>query len=94
MKFVLGEERFYGTKKEILRTRPNFSKFTMCCHDARVKLPTLNEAPECLNKLLDYEGEKRSKSSEIIRIYNLTFVFLSMGGIARIQPITDPQIDR
>ncbi|KAI5652286.1 hypothetical protein M9H77_29473 [Catharanthus roseus] len=58
------------------------SKFTelwdFACPD-RICSP-LTDAPECLNKLLDYEGDRRLKKfKDNIRAYNSIFEFSSVG---------------
>ena len=54
----------------------------MCCKDGKVKLPLIEETPEILNSLLDYNGGSLSIFfQKDIRTFNSMFAFTSFGAI-------------
>lgn len=55
-------------------------KFGVCCKQSKVKLPVMKDPPATLSTLL-YNGDSKSiHYRELVKVYNMIFVFISLGG--------------
>nr|CAD1842606.1 unnamed protein product [Ananas comosus var. bracteatus] len=58
----------------------NIPRFSLCCGDGKISLPLLQETPDLLDHLLNYNRSADSVNfRENIRVYNSMFAFTSIG---------------
>ncbi|XP_019170931.1 PREDICTED: uncharacterized protein LOC109166402 [Ipomoea nil] len=55
-------------------------KYSGCCAQGKIKLPSMTVPPKKLHDLFFVQGDKRTNFLEHIRTYNSMFCFTSMGG--------------
>lgn len=53
--------------------------YRLCCKEGKIHIPPFKNPPEYLERLLDYNGDGRSKHFLKKRYYNSLFAFTSMG---------------
>ncbi|GBM05499.1 hypothetical protein AVEN_94782-1 [Araneus ventricosus] len=63
-------------------------KYTKCCHDAKVHLPNLTEAPDLLKELLCSNSQEAKNYRQQIREYNVALSFASMRAEIKAPPGT------
>ncbi|GBM94565.1 hypothetical protein AVEN_249879-1 [Araneus ventricosus] len=66
--------------------RNGVKKYTKCCHDGKVHLPNLTEAPELFKELLCSNSQEAKNYREQIREYNAALSFASMGSEIKAPP--------
>ncbi|XP_042905358.2 uncharacterized protein [Parasteatoda tepidariorum] len=66
------------------KERNSSGKYTKCCHDGKINLPTLMDIPELLQKLLSDNSIEARNYRNHIREYNSALAFASFG--AHIKP--------
>ncbi|GBM60311.1 hypothetical protein AVEN_108099-1 [Araneus ventricosus] len=54
-------------------------KYTKCCHDGKVRLPNLTEAPDLFKELFCSNSQEAKNYRQHIREYNAALTFASMG---------------
>lgn len=68
-------------ERTIKSLTPRVPSFSLCCSEGKVCLPFLRHPPQTLGRLLDYNGETRSRVfRENIKLLNAMFAFTSTGG--------------
>ncbi|GBM74594.1 hypothetical protein AVEN_151041-1 [Araneus ventricosus] len=63
-------------------------KYTKCCHDGKVHLPNLTEAPDLFKELLCRNSQEAKNYRQQIREYNAALAFASMGAEIKAPPGT------
>ncbi|CAH9063416.1 unnamed protein product [Cuscuta europaea] len=62
------------------KVNTNSPKFSMCCQQGRVLLPSLQQPPDFLIELFKGSDRRSTKFLNNIRAYNMMFAFTSLGG--------------
>ncbi|GBN02793.1 hypothetical protein AVEN_132536-1 [Araneus ventricosus] len=74
---------------EICLRCANFQvKNILCCHDGKVRLPNLTEAPDLFKELLCSNSQEAKNYRQQIREYNAALSFASMGAEIKAPPGT------
>ncbi|GBN27293.1 hypothetical protein AVEN_155185-1 [Araneus ventricosus] len=61
-------------KNEVISSK----KYTKCCHDGKVRLPNLTEAPDLLKELFCSNSQEAKNYRQSIQEYNSSLAFASM----------------